>query len=125
MPVQCGISIVSCKRVACLHSMPHIKSVNILTSCLHTPAPHNPDSSPLSGIHIGAEQVTDLPFQRWPVRESEMTIDVGIVQVGPDGGDTPLVKLFEFLVASMCLFLISDNDPLEPRKHEVSSPKLM
>ena len=41
------------------------------------------------------------------------------VQVGPDGGDTPLVKLFEFLVASMCLFLISDNDPLEPRRHEV------
>lgn len=39
--------------------------------------------------------------------------------MGPDGGDTPLVKLFEFLVASMCLFLISDNDPLEPRKHEV------
>lgn len=41
------------------------------------------------------------------------------MQVGPDGGDTPLVKLFEFLVASMCLFLISDNDPLEPRKREV------
>ena len=44
------------------------------------------------------------------------------LQVGPDGGDTPLVKLFEFLVASMCLFLISDNDPLEPRKHEVAPP---
>ena len=41
------------------------------------------------------------------------------MQVGPDGGDTPLVKLFEFLVASMCLFLISDNDPLEPNKREV------
>ncbi|KAL3152291.1 hypothetical protein ABBQ32_001362 [Trebouxia sp. C0010 RCD-2024] len=52
------------------------------------------------------------------VNVGEHWID-SLLQVGPDGGDTPLVKLFEFLVASMCLFLISDNDPLEPRKHEV------
>jgi hypothetical protein len=37
-----------------------------------------------------------------------------ILQDGPDGVVVPLVKLFEFLVASMCLFLVpeGDGDPL-------------
>lgn len=31
----------------------------------------------------------------------------------------PLLKLFEFLVASMCLFIIDDNEPLPPVRDDV------
>ena len=34
--------------------------------------------------------------------------------------DTPLIKLFEFLVASMCLFLIGEGDPISPTTQDVS-----
>ncbi|DBA90981.1 TPA: hypothetical protein ACH3X2_004190 [Trebouxia sp. C0005] len=76
------------------------------------------------GVGGGAQEGEEVPeFDAdWGletlVHVGEHWID-SLLQVGPDGGDTPLVKLFEFLVASMCLFLISDNDPLEPHKHEV------
>ncbi|KAL0031473.1 hypothetical protein WJX77_002181 [Trebouxia sp. C0004] len=76
------------------------------------------------GVGGGAQEGEEVPeFDAdWGL---ETLVHVGehwinsLLHVGPDGGDTPLVKLFEFLVASMCLFLISDSDPLEPHKHEV------
>ena len=37
-----------------------------------------------------------------------------------DSEDTPLIKLFEFLVASMCLFLIGEGDPISPTTQDVS-----
>lgn len=37
----------------------------------------------------------------------------------PQEGDAPLLKLFEFLVASLCLFLIDEDEPIKPRRVEV------
>eukprot|EP00873_Tetraselmis_striata_P034657 jgi/Tetstr1/454921/TSEL_041784.t1 len=34
-------------------------------------------------------------------------------------GDTPLLKLFEFLVASLCLFLIDEDAPVLPRRTDI------
>ena len=42
------------------------------------------------------------------------------VQNEIDSEDTPLIKLFEFLVASMCLFLIGEGDPISPTTQDVS-----
>eukprot|EP00891_Asterochloris_glomerata_P005689 jgi/Astpho2/5689/fgenesh1_pg.00079_%23_100_t len=36
-----------------------------------------------------------------------------------DSEDTPLIKLFEFLVASMCLFLIGEGDPISPTTQDL------
>lgn len=38
---------------------------------------------------------------------------------GPGAGDTPLLKLFEFMTASMCLYVIDDEHPLAQHHLEV------
>jgi hypothetical protein len=38
---------------------------------------------------------------------------------GPSENDLPLLKLFEFLTASMCLYMIEEDDPLHPQQPEV------
>lgn len=46
--------------------------------------------------------------------EPQLRLVSYILQDSSEGVDVPLVKLFEFLVASMCLFLVpeGDGDPL-------------